>query len=118
MKSRNRKNQVPQKKKLHLKVEDMVQVIAGKDKGTVGKIISIDRYKERVIVEGVNMVTKHVKPNQQNQEGRIDKFEAPIHYSNVLLYCKESKKGERIRIRVNDDNTKTRIFVKSGLPVD
>ena len=118
MKSRNRKNQAPQKKKLLLKVEDTVQVIAGKDKGTVGKIVSIDRYKERVLVEGVNMVTKHVKPNQQNQEGRIDKFEAPIHYSNVLLYCNESKKGERIRIRVNDDKTKTGIFVKSGLPAD
>ncbi len=117
MKTRN-KNIAPKKKKLFLKVDDMVQVMAGKDKGTVGKILSIDRYQERVIVEGVNMVTKHIKPNQQNQEGRIDKFEAPIHYSNILLYCSESKKGERIRIRVNDDHTKTRVFVKSGIPAD
>ncbi len=101
-----------------MKVGDRVQVITGKDKGTVGKILSIDRYRERVIVEGANIVTKHVKPNQQSKEGRIEKFEAPIHYSNVLLYCEESKRGERIRIRVNDDNTKTRIFVKSGTPAD
>ncbi len=115
---RKTKKTDPKKKKLFLKVDDMVQVIAGKDKGTVGKILNINRYRERVIVEGVNIVTKHIKPNQQGQEGRIEKFEAPIHYSNVLLYCNESKKGERIRIRVNDDKTKTRVFVKSGIPAD
>ena len=112
------KHVTPTKKKLFLKVGDTVQVITGKDKGMVGKILNIDRYRERVIVKDVNIVTKHVKPNQLNQEGRIDQFEAPIHYSNVLLYCEESKRGERIRIRVNDDNTKTRIFVKSGIPAD
>jgi large subunit ribosomal protein L24 len=117
MKTRNR-NYAPKKKKLLLKVDDKVQVIAGKDKGAIGKILNIDRYRERVIVEGVNVVTKHIKPNQQNQEGRIEKFEAPIHYSNVLLYCDESKKGERIRIKINDDNTKTRVFVKSGISAD
>ncbi|MBU2512441.1 50S ribosomal protein L24 [bacterium] len=106
------------KKKLLLKRGDVVKVICGKDKGTTGKIVSIDRYRERVVVEGVNMVTKHVKPRQAGQEGKIVRFEAPIHYSNVLLFCKKSGKGERIKIQINDDNTKTRIFAKSNIPVD
>ncbi len=117
---KNKKNKgVPiQKKKLLLKKDDIVQVIAGKDKGSTGKILSVDRYHERVVVEGVNIVTKHVKPRQAGQEGKIEKFEAPIHYSNVLLFCKDSGKGERLRIRINDDNTKTRIFAKSGIPAE
>lgn len=118
MKSMNKKGVVPKKKKLLLKRGDVVQVISGKDKGTTGKILSIDRYQERVVVEGVNVVTKHVKPRQAGQEGKIEKFEAPIHYSNVLLFCKQSGKGERLKVRINDDNTKTRIFAKSNIPVE
>lgn len=106
------------KKKLLIKKGDVVQVIAGKDKGATGEVLSIDRYKEKVVVKGVNMVTKHVKPKQAGQEGRIDKFEAPIHYSNVLLFCKKSGKGERLKIQINDDNSKTRIFAKSNIPAD
>ena len=104
--------------KLLLKAGDIVLVTAGKDKGAKGKIMSIDRTKQRVVVEGVNIVTKHVKPSQQNQEGRIDKFEAPIHYSNVLLFCEKSGRGERLNVKVNDDGTKTRMFAKSNIPVD
>lgn len=118
MNTKRQKAQKPVKKKLLLKKGDLVQVISGKDKGTKGKILSVDRYKERVVVEGVNIVTKHIKPSQMNQEGRIDRFEAPIHYSNVLLYCKESDRGERIKIRINDDGSKTRIFAKSGTPAE
>ena len=118
MKDRNKKGAPARKKKLLLKRDDVVQVISGKDKGATGKIISIDRHHERVIVEGVNIVTKHVKPTQAGQEGKIERFEAPIHYSNVLLYNKESGKGERLKIRINDDNSKTRIFAKSGTPAD
>jgi len=118
MKKMNKRGVVKKKKKLLLKKGDVVQVISGKDKGSTGKIISIDRYNERVVVEDVNIVTKHVKPTQAGQEGKIERFEAPIHYSNVLLYCKGSRKGERLRIRINDDNSKTRIFAKSGIAAD
>jgi large subunit ribosomal protein L24 len=118
MKKSNKKGEVRQKMKLLLKKDDVVEVISGKDKGTTGKILSIDRYNARVIVEGVNIVTKHVKPTQAGQEGRIEKFEAPIHYSNVLLFCKESGKGERLKIRINDDKSKTRMFAKSDIAVD
>lgn len=118
MNKRRKKGEAPKKMKLLLRTGDIVQVIAGKDKGTTGKIISIDRYNARVIVEGVNVVTKHQKPTQAGQEGQIVKFEAPIHYSNVLLYNKESGKGERLKIRINDDKSKTRIFAKSGTAAD
>jgi large subunit ribosomal protein L24 len=118
MKTKRLKGAKVQKKKLLLKRGDVVQVISGKDKGNTGKILSIDRCRERVIIEGINIVTKHVKPNQAGQEGKIERFEAPIHYSNVLLFCKESGRGERLRIRLNDDNTKTRIFAKSGIAAD
>lgn len=104
--------------KLLLKKDDLVQVIAGKDKGQKGKVLLVDRKKMRITVEGINMVTKHVKPSAGNEEGRIDKFEAPIHYSNVLLFCEKSGKGERLKVRVNDDGSKTRIFAKSDIPAD
>jgi len=113
-----KKGEELRKKKLLLKKGDNVQVISGKDKGNTGKILHIDRFSERVVVEGVNIVTKHVKPTQAGQEGKIEKFEAPIHYSNILLYCKDSGKGERIRLQINDDKTKTRIFAKSGISAD
>ena len=109
---------IPEKsKKLKLKTNDIVQVICGKDKGSTGKILSIDRKKQRLVVEGTNMITKHVKP-AQNQEGRIEKKEAPMHYSNVLLYCKDSGKGERIKMRINKDGSKTRVFANSGIAAE
>lgn len=104
--------------KLSLKRGDLVQVISGKDKGATGKILKLDREKLRVVVEGVNLVTKHVKPNGTNQEGKIEKFEAPIHYSNVLLYCEKSGKGERLKVTIGADGSKTRVFAQSNISAD
>ncbi|PCI30535.1 MAG: 50S ribosomal protein L24 [SAR324 cluster bacterium] len=118
MKTKGKNKDQLKKHKLLLKRGDLIQVISGKDKGAKGNILSIDRYKMRVVVEGVNIVTKHVKPSQANQEGRIDRFEAPIHYSNVLLFCKGSDRGERLKVRINDDGSKTRVFAKSGTPAE
>ncbi len=106
------------KNKLHIRKGDSVKVLAGNDKGKTGRVLEVVPSKYAAYVEGIKMVTKHVKPSQANQEGRIDRFEASIHYSNVLLYCKESDRGERIRIQINDDNSKTRIFTKSGTPAE
>lgn len=113
-----KKKQEKKPVKLYLKRGDEVQVISGKEKGGTGKIIKVDSEKMRLYVEGLNMQTKHVKPNQENPDGGIVKQEGPIHYSNVLLYNKSSEKGERIRIQVTEDGSKTRIFAKSGTPVD
>jgi len=114
----NRKANQSKRHKLLIKTGDLVQVIAGKDKGTTGKVLKVDREKMRILIEGVNMVTKHRKPNGSNEEGKIEKFEAPIHYSNVLLFCEKSGKGERLKISVNDDGTKARVFAQSNISVD
>ncbi|MDT8446228.1 MAG: 50S ribosomal protein L24 [bacterium] len=111
------KQEAKTKFKLLIKKGDLVQVISGKDKGTTGKVLKVDRVKQRILVEGVNIVTKHVKPGQAGQEGRIDKFEAPIHYSNVLLYCEKSGRGERLKVTTDGDK-KTRVFAKSNIPAD
>lgn len=114
----SKKQQIQKRQKLLLKRGDLVQVIAGKDKGAKGKILAVDREKLRVVVEGVNIVTKHIKPTAADQEGRIEKREAPIHYSNVLLFCEKSGRGERLKVQTNDDGSKTRIFAKSNIPAN
>ncbi len=71
--------------KIKLKTGDLVKVIAGANKGSEGKILKIVTKDYRAIVEGVNMISKHVKPSAQNPQGGINKFEAPIHLSNLML---------------------------------
>ena len=86
---------------MKLKTGDKVVVIAGKDKGKEGKIVAVDKKNNRVMVEGVNMVSKHTKPNAQNQQGGIIKKEAAIDASNVMLVCPKCKKGVRVGLHVN-----------------
>jgi large subunit ribosomal protein L24 len=93
-------------KKFKLKSGDTVKVIAGDHKGSEGKILSIVKDEDRVLVEGVNLVSKHVKPNAQNPQGGITKKEAPIHISNVMLV--EDGVAVRVGYKVDGD-TKTRI---------
>ncbi len=71
--------------KFKIKTGDTVRVIAGDDKGQEGKIVKILKAKNRAIVEGINMVSKHTKPSAENPQGGISKFEAPIHISNLML---------------------------------
>ena len=78
-----------QKKKLHVKVGDMVTVISGFHKEETGEIIKINRKTGKVVVKGINFKFKHVKPNTENEIGEIKQFEAPIHHSNVKLNLKE-----------------------------
>lgn len=85
-----------QQKKFHVKKGDVVSVISGNDKGKQGKILSVDTKNERVIVEGVNIRTKHQKPNQQNQQGGRVQMEMSIHISNVMP--NDPKSGEATRI--------------------
>jgi len=92
-----------------LKVGDLVQVTAGKDKGKRGKVQRILKGGERVLVEGLNMVTRHQRPNQLNTEGgRIEK-EAPLPISNVMPIDGETDKPTRVKIKVDDDGNKTRV---------
>lgn len=89
--------------KTRLKKNDTVKVISGNAKGTVGKVLFIDRDKGRVIVEGVNIVHRHTKPNQKNQQGGIVRREAPINITNVQLMCPKSNQPTRIGMEVVKD---------------
>ena len=96
-----------------LKIGDNVRVITGKDKGKEGKIIKTLKNEDRVIVEGINMITKHVKPSAANENGGIVKKEAPIHVSNVMIIDPKTKKPSRIAHEIDEKGQKHRISVKS-----
>lgn len=100
--------------KLHIKTGDTVKVLSGESKGKTGRVIMVNPEKQRAIVEGVNMVTKHTKPNAENPQGAIVKKEAPVHISNLMLV--DPKSGEATRIgRKRDENGKlARYSKKSG----
>ena len=97
---------------MNFKVGDKVVVIAGKDKGKEGKIIKTLKNDNKVVVEGINMVTKHVK-SAQNENGGIIKVEAPIHASNVMILDPKTKKRTRIAHEIDENGKKHRISVKS-----
>lgn len=98
--------------KLHIKKGDTVTVIAGDDKGKTGRVLKVYPDTQRALVEGVNIVTKHRKPTAQNTSGSIDKIEAPVHISNLML----TVDGTATRVgRKRDDNGKLqRIAKKTG----
>ena len=94
---------------LKIKKGDTVQIIAGKDKGTEGKVILVDAKNGKVVVEGANMVTKHAKPSASNQNGGIITKEAPLDISNVMLV----HKGKTTRVGFKMDGDKKVRFAKS-----
>jgi large subunit ribosomal protein L24 len=98
---------------------DTVAVIAGDDKGTMdnprlGRVLSVDEEKQRVVVEKVNMVKRHTKARRQGVQSGIVEKEAPIHVSNVMLYDPKAKRGTRVRIHERPDGTRERISAASG----
>lgn len=101
-------------KKLHVKRGDTVVVISGKDKGKKSKVLLAYPKDGKVIVEGVNMSTKHKKPSQKVQQGGIIHQESPIFASKVMLWCDKCKKGVRIGKRVLQDGTKVRYCKSCG----
>ena len=100
-------------KKLHIKKGDTVFVNAGNDKGKTGKVLAVYPEKDRVIVEGINMVSKHTKPNSKNPQGGIVKQEAGIHVSNLQLIDPASGKPVKVTYKMEGDK-KVRISKKSG----
>jgi large subunit ribosomal protein L24 len=107
-----------EKTRMHVKKGDTVQLIAGKDKGKTGKVLTAFPKDKRVIVEGVNMLTKHVKPTRQMQQGGIIHQEGPLHVSNVLLYCPKCKKGRRTGRKILKDGSKVRYCRTCGETLD
>jgi len=99
-----------------LKVGDTVQVIRGKDKGKTGKVTKILLEDDKVVVEGVNTVTRHQRPTPRNQQGGKITKDAPIHASKVMPVDPESGKPTRVKIKTAEDGTKTRV-AKSGAQI-
>lgn len=112
------KSQDASKTKLHVKKEDTVFVISGKDKGKKGRVIAAFPRENRVLVEGVNMVKKHAKPTQDNPQGGILEKEAPIHVSNVMLLDPKDGAPTRVGYRTLENGQKVRIARRSGEPID
>lgn len=105
--------------KTKLKKNDNVKVINGNSKGSVGKILFVDRKKGKVIVEGVNIMHRHTKPSPKNQQGGIVKREAPINITNVMLMCPKTNEPTRVGMKlIKDENTgkvsRMRLSQKSG----
>ncbi|KPQ16849.1 50S ribosomal protein L24 [Algoriphagus sp. NF] len=100
--------------KLHVKTGDTVKVIAGDDKGKTGKILAIDTQKQRAFVEGINMVTKHVKPTAAKPQGGIEKKEASVHISNLMLVDPKSGEATRIGRKMGDNGKLVRYAKKTG----
>ena len=98
---------------MKIKSGDTVRVVAGDHKGNEGKVVSVDRVKNKAIVEGINMVSKHEKPSAKNPQGGIVKKEAPIHISNLSLIDKKSGETTRVGFEVRDGK-KVRVSKKSN----
>jgi len=103
-----------ERKKFHVKKNDLVMVIAGKDKGKSGKVLSVLSKKNRVIVEKVNFIKRHTRPSAKQRQGGIIEREGPINISNVMLICTKCNKPSRIGKKYLEDDKKVRICKKCG----
>ena len=99
---------------MKIKTGDTVKVISGHYKGTVSEVKAVDPKKNKVIVEGVNMIKKSLKPSQQNPEGGIIEKEAPINASNVAFYDNKAKAAVKLGTKVNEKGKKVRVNKKTG----
>ncbi|PPJ63857.1 50S ribosomal protein L24 [Cuspidothrix issatschenkoi] len=104
--------------KMHVKTGDTVQVIAGKDKGKVGEVIQALPQVSKVLVKGVNIKTKHVKPQQEGESGQIVTKEYPIHSSNVMLYSTKQNVASRVCYTFTSEGKKVRMLKKTGEILD
>ena len=112
------KKEKQQSFKMHVKTGDTVQIISGKDKGKVGEILRAIPTQSKVIVKGVNIKTKHVKPKQEGESGRIVTMEFPIHSSNVMHYSSKQNVASRICYTFNEQGRKVRMLKKTGEILD
>ncbi len=99
---------------IHIKKNDTVVVISGEDKGKKGKVLSVDKDHNRVVVEGVSMATKHKRPRRQGDIGGIIHQETPISASDVMHVCDKCRQATRIGYTVLSDGTKVRVCKKCG----
>lgn len=107
-----------EKNKCHIKKNDKVKVVVGKDRGKIGKVINVLSKKDRLLVEHVNMVKRHTRPSAKNKQGGIVEGEAPIHWSNVMLMCNKCLAPVRIKMRNLEDGKKVRVCRKCDEIID
>ena len=102
--------------KLHVRKDDMVVILSGKDKGKKGKVLETSPKEQKLIVEGINMVTKHVKPRRQGDAGGLVKAEGAFYACKAMLVCPSCGKATRVAHQVLADGTKTRVCKKCNAP--
>jgi large subunit ribosomal protein L24 len=102
----------------YIKKDDKVKVLAGKDKGKIGKVLIVNRKKSRVLVEKINMVKRHSKPSAQSKQGGIIEKEMPIQWSNVMVMCNKCVTPARVKMQRLEDGKKIRVCVKCGEALD
>jgi large subunit ribosomal protein L24 len=104
--------------KILIKKDDKVKVIAGKDKGKIGKVLKVDRKKNRLLVEKINLTKRHTKPSAKNRQGGIVEGETPVVISNVMIMCNKCISPTRIKKQNLEDGKKIRLCVKCGEAID
>ena len=104
-------------KDYHVKKNDLVMVTTGKDKGKTGKVLRIAKKKDRLIVEKINMIKRHVKPSQKSKGGIMER-ESAIHVSNVMIYCEKCSKPVRVGKKILEDGKKVRFCKKCDEVID
>jgi large subunit ribosomal protein L24 len=101
-----------------IRKDDTVVILTGKNKGAVGKVLKVMPLADRVVVEGVNVVARHIKPSMADPQGGIKRFEAPIHVSNVALRDPSTGKATRVGFKTLADGRKVRVAKGSGVQID
>ena len=101
-----------------IKKGDKVVVLSGKDKGARGEVTKVNPREAKVVVAGVNMMTRHKKPSQADPQGGLERIEAPMHISKVAIEDPKTGKPTRVGFRINDDGSKVRVAKRSGELID
>lgn len=97
-----------------LKINDEVMILSGKNKGKIGKVKNINDKTNMVLIEGVNLKTKSIRPTQENSQGGLTQVERPLHRSKVSCICPKTKKATKVGIKIMSDGSKVRVAKKSG----
>ena len=113
-----KKNSLSTRIKMRIRKGDTVQVINGKEKGKTGEVLKTLPLENRVVVQGINLRTRHVKPTQEGESGRIVTEEASLHASNVMIYSATKKVASKVEIFVDKDGSKKRRLKKTGELID
>jgi large subunit ribosomal protein L24 len=104
--------------KCHIKKDDKVKILSGKDKGKLGKVLKVNRKQNRLLIENINMVKRHTKPSAKSRQGGIVEAEAPIHWSKAMLMCNKCVAPARIKMQSLEDGKKVRVCRKCSELID